>query len=238
MNEIKRISNSLEETLKDSDLQSVTIDLAETLTDTLIQDGVLKDIPVIGTVFGLTKFAISLNDRLLVKKLIYFISELKEVDKEKRNRLISEIDNSEKEQIKVGEKLLYIIDKSDDHLTAKYVAIIFKAFLNEEISYSDFLRSSTIIQKLLIQDLELFIDSDIKAIEITINQYDNGLSDFHSSLIISGICASQNDSISVRDQDDYKMTDKYVVEGGDLIVYLTEIGHTLKKILKVKVRLK
>ena len=46
MNEIKRISNSLEETLKDSDLQSVTIDLAETFTDTMIFDGILKDIPV------------------------------------------------------------------------------------------------------------------------------------------------------------------------------------------------
>ncbi len=107
-----------------------------------------------------------------------------------------------------------------------------------EISYSDFLRCSTIIQKLLIQDLELFIDSDIKAIETKITQYDKGLSDFHSSLIISGICASQNDSISVRDQDDYKMSDRYVVEGGDLIVYLTEIGYTLKKILTEKVRLK
>ncbi len=238
MNEIKRISNSLEETLKDSDLQNVTIDLAETLTDTLIQDGVLKDIPVIGTVIGLSKFAISLNDRLLVKKLIYFISELKDVDQKKRSKLISEIDNSEKEQIKVGEKLLYIIDKAEDHLTAKYVAVVFKAFLNEEISYSDFLRCSTIIQKLLIQDLELFIDSDIKSIEIKITKYDKGLSDFHSSLIISGICVSQNDSISVRDQDDYKMSDRYVVEGGDLLVYLTEIGYTLKKILKEKVRLK
>ncbi|NLT52777.1 MAG: hypothetical protein GXX85_17880 [Ignavibacteria bacterium] len=238
MNEIKKISSSLEETLKDSDLQSVTIDLAETLTDTLIQDGVLKDIPVIGTVFGLSKFAISLNERLFVKKLIYFISELKEVEKSKRNKLISEIDNSEKEQIKVGEKLLYIIDKAEDHLTAKYIAVVFKAFLNEEISYSDFLRCSTIIQKLLIQDLELFIDSDITSIGTKITQYDKGLSDFHSSLIISGICVSQNDSISVRDQDDYKLSDRYIVDGGDLIVYLTEIGYTLKKVLKESIRLK
>jgi len=78
MNEIKRLSKSLEETLKDSDLQNVTIDLAETLTDTLIENGVLKDIPIIGSVIGLTKAAISLNDRLLIKKLIYFISELSE----------------------------------------------------------------------------------------------------------------------------------------------------------------
>lgn len=103
MNEIKKLSNSLEQTLKDSDLQSVTIDLAETFSDTLLNDGLLKDIPIIGTIVGLTKTAISLNDRLLIKKLIYFISELNDIDQPRREKLISEIDKSETQKIKVGE---------------------------------------------------------------------------------------------------------------------------------------
>ena len=234
MNEIKKLSNSLEQTLKDSDLQSVTVDLAETLSDTLLSDGLLKDIPIIGTIVGLTKAAINLNDRLLIKKLIYFISELNDIDPKRREKLISEIDDSETQRIKVGEKLLYIIDKSDDHYTAKYIAVLFKAFLNEEINYSQFLRCSTIVQKLLIQDLEQFIDTDTAVIETKITQYDKGISDFQNSLITSGICATETERVSVRDQDDYKMSDKYVVEGGDLIIYLTEIGYTLKQILESK----
>lgn len=235
MNEIKKLSNSLEQTLKDSDLQSVTIDLAETFSDTLLNDGLLRDIPIIGTIVGLTKTAISLNDRLLIKKLIYFISELNDIDQTRREKLISEIDKSETQKIKVGEKLLYIIDKSDDHYTAKYIAVLFKAFLNEEINYSQFLRCSAIIQKLLIQDLEQFIDTEIKHIETSITQYDKGISDFQNSLITSGICATETERVSVRDQDDYKMSDKYMVEGGDLIIYFTEIGHTLKKVLRTKI---
>jgi len=234
MNEINKLSNSLEQTLKDSDLQNVTTDLAESFADTLLNDGLLKDIPIIGTIVGLTKAAISLNDRLLIKKLIYFISGLNDIDQERREKLISEIDNSETQKIKVGEKLLYIIDKSDDHYTAKYIAVLFKAFLNEEISYSQFLRCSTIIQKLLIQDLEQFIETDTKNIEAKITQYDKGISDFQNSLITSGICATDTERVTVRDQDDYKMSDKYVVEGGDLIIYFTDIGHTLKQVLKTK----
>lgn len=235
MNEIKKLSNSLEQTLKDADLHNVTIDLAETFSDNLLNDGLLKDIPILGTILGLTKTAISLNDRLLIKKLIYFISELKDIDQSRREKLISEIDKSETQKIKVGEKLLYIIDKSDDHCTAKYIAVLFKAFLNEEINYSQFLRCSSIIQKLLIQDLEQFINTDIKDIETNITQYDKGISDFHYSLITSGVCATETERMSVRDQDDYKMSDKYVVEGGDLIIYFTEIGHTLKKVFKAKI---
>jgi hypothetical protein len=230
MNEIKRLSNSLELTLKDSDLQNVTIDLAETFSDALLNDGILKDIPIIGTIVGLTKAALSLNERLIIKKLIYFISELNDIDIEKRNKLISEIDNSEKVQIKVGEKLLYIIDKSEDHITAKYIAVIFKSFLNEEISYSEFLRCSTIVQKMFIQDFEQFIETKISDIEIQITQYDSGLSDFQNSLITSGICSTTIDAVSVRDQDDHEATEKYVVEGGDQIIYLTPIGYSLKKL--------
>lgn len=232
MNEIKELSNSLEATLKDSDLQNITTDLAETFTDAFLEDGILKDIPIIGTIVGLTKVAISLNERLLIKKLIYFISEFNDIDPEKRNKLISEIDNSEKEKIKVGEKLLYIIDKSEDHITAKYIAITFKSFLNEEISYSEFLRCSAIIQKILIQDLEEFIETPIQHIETKTTKWDSSISDFHNSLITSGICATETESISIRDQDDYKArNEKYIVEGGDMIIYLTQIGNTLKNIL-------
>jgi len=232
MNEIKKLSNSLEETLKDSDLQNVTIELAETFTDTLLNEGLLRDIPIIGTIVGLTKATISLNDRLLIKKLIYFISELKDIDVEKRNRLVSTIENSEKQRLKVGEKLLYIIDKCEDHITAKYISILFSAFLKEEITYTEFLRCSAIVQKLLIQDLDQFIQTKVEDIETNITEYDKGVSDFQNSLITSGICATKTERVSIRDQDDYKMSDKYVVEGGDLIINLTEIGYTLKKTLK------
>lgn len=232
MNELNKLANSLEATLKDSDLQNVTIELAESLTDAAIKDGLLRDVPVLGTIVGLARASISLNDRLLIKKLIYFITEFKDIEAQKRNQLLSKIESSEKHKVRVGEKLLYIIDKCDDHIMAKYIAVLFSAFLREEISYGEFLRCSAIIQRLLIQDLEDFIKIEVEEIESTITQYSKGVSDFQYSLITSGICATQTDRVSVRDQDDYKMGGKYVVEGGDLIIYMTDIGYTLKKILK------
>ena len=232
-NQIKKLSSSLKETLADSDLQNVTSDIAETFTDTLLNDGLLKDIPILGTILGLTRASISLNERLLIKKLIYFLSELKEITTEKRQKLINEIESTEKYKINVGEKLLYIIDKCDDHITAKYIAILFSSFLNEKINYSDFLRGSTIIQKLFIYDLEQFIKRSKKELERKITKYDNGLSDFENSLINVGVCASEIEAINVRDQDDEEasMFEKYKVDGGGIQLYLTDIGHKLKSCL-------
>jgi hypothetical protein len=235
MNELNKLSNSFGDTLKDADLQSVTTDLAETFSDTLLSEGLLKDIPIIGTIIGLAKTTLNLKDRLLIKKLVYFISELRDIDSKKRRELISEIDNSEKEKIKIGEKLLYIVDRAEDHIIAKYIAILFKAFLKEEITYQEFLRGSTIIQKLILQDIEQFINTKVSDIERDITQYENGLTDFDNSLINAGICIIDTGPIAIRDQDDYNMSDKYVVEGGERITYLTDIGYTLKKILIKKI---
>jgi|SRR5690554_2051846 len=239
MNELKKISSAFEDTLKDTDLHSMTIDLAETFSDTFLHDGLLKDIPIIGTIVNLSKVAMNLKDRLLIKKLIYFLSELKEIDTEKRERLISQIDNSDKEKIKVGEKLLYIVDACDDHISARYIAVLFKAFLNEKISYSEFIRCSSIIRRLIIEDLEKYIDTEIEELECIEDPNDYTVSDFQFSLINAGICATGTEQISISDQDDYKrasISDRYVVSGGEFVIYLTPIGHKLKTILTEKIK--
>ncbi len=38
--------------------------------------------------------------------------------------------------------------------------------------------------------------------------------------------------IMVRDQDDWKMTDKYIVDGSELSVRITDIGKKIRDILK------
>ncbi len=232
MNELNKLSHSLENTIKDSDLQNVTSELAETFTDSILNDGLLRDIPIIGTIVGLGRVALNLNERLLVKKIISFISEIKDIDQKKRQKLIHSINNSEKNKLKVGEKLLYIIDKCEDHIKVKFIATLFAAFLEETITYSEFLRGTDIVQKIFIHDLEHFIMTDTKDIEIKITVYDKGISDFHNSLISTGICATEIERVSISDQDDWKINEKYIVDGGDTIIYLTKIGTTLKKILK------
>lgn len=230
MNEIQKLSSSLEETLKDSDLQNVTADLAETFADSLLDEGLLKDIPIVGSIVGLAKTAVNLTDRLFLKKIIYFISEIKNIEPQKREKLISDIDRSDKFKIRVGEKILYILDKCEDHLSAVFIAKLFNSFLKEEISYADFLRASLIIQKIYIADFELFVKTSVPDLEAIIS-HSGTITDFQNSLINSGICGMITDRISIRDQDDWKIKDKYVVEGGETIIYLTEIGYKLKKIL-------
>lgn len=226
MNQLSDLSNSFELTIKDTDLQDVTSEIAETFTDELLSEGVLKEIPIISTIIGLARVVFSLQETLLVKKLVYFISGIHDVDLAKRKRMISKIDDSQEYQIKVGEKLLYIIDKCEDHVSAIYHSQLFKAFLEEKITYLEFLRGSAVIQRIFIHDLEEFIDQ--YDIERDIDPRYDRFSEFDYRLINAGICYLLTDSVSIRDQDDWESSDKYIVEGGKEYLNITEIGSILR----------
>jgi hypothetical protein len=236
MENINSLSNSFERTLKDSNLQSVATDLSEIIIDGVLKDGITKDIPIIGTIVGIGKTINNVNESLFLKKLIYFISEIKETNAFERNKMISEIENSKKYRVKVGEKLLYIIDKCDDHLNSEYVAKMFRAYLNKQLSYSDFLRSASIIQDILIDDLEEFLSTENHRLEKSFDRFwDEYIGDFESSLINKGLCMSMTGELSVREEDDPSDWDnnkKLVTEGGKVEIKITDIGKKIKNILK------
>ena len=238
MSELNKLSDSLEHTLKDSDLQNVTISLAEVFADSLMENGIAKDIPIIGTVIGLGKTAIGIKESLFLKKVIYFISELKNIRASKRHEMIEKIDQSGKFRIKIGEKLLYIIDKCDDYEKSQVIARLFSAFLLGTINYDEFLRAAYIIDQLMIDDLKWFIENGWENEEHWKYSdhwnYEHGYLkiDEVGNIATSGLFEIVSPEIMVRDQDDWKQSDKYIVEGSELSVRITDIGKKIKEILK------
>ncbi|MDZ7740301.1 MAG: hypothetical protein U5Q03_00655 [Bacteroidota bacterium] len=79
---MNKIESSLTETIRTSDLQKVSVDLAEILVDSMINDGVFKDIPILGSIVGLGKTASTIKDTLFLKKIIHFLTELKGIPAE------------------------------------------------------------------------------------------------------------------------------------------------------------
>jgi len=76
---LDKIQDSFDLTLKNSNLQNIVSDFAELSVDSILQEGVLKDIPIVSTLISLTKVGISINDKLFLKKILYFINNIKDV---------------------------------------------------------------------------------------------------------------------------------------------------------------
>lgn len=155
-----KIRESLLESIKSEGIKDVSYEFGEMIIDSKLEDGILKDIPVIGTLINLNKGRLSIQDRIFSKKILHFLYRLKEVEDEKRIKMIDKIEKSEPDRIKVGEKVLYLLDKADDHVKAEMIGVLFTDMIRDKLNYEGFKRCSDIINKAFLDDLLWFIESD------------------------------------------------------------------------------
>ncbi|MFA8434268.1 MAG: hypothetical protein ACEPOZ_07105 [Marinifilaceae bacterium] len=147
--------------------------------------------------------------------------------------MIDFVNNSEKQRIKVGEKLIFILDKCDDYIDAKYIGQFFCGFVENRITYEEFLRGARIIQDIYIGDLEYFLETNNIQIEV-VTSTEEAPDEDTFPLINSGICGFGYNPTKEEDQRDYEMSEKYVVSGGEAVIWITSIGRKLKDILKIE----
>jgi hypothetical protein len=217
------ISKSMEEAIKDPSLQETTAALAEVALDAALDPGVLKDIPMIGTVIGLLKTAHNIRDRLFLRKLQSFLVGLQDVDAAKRQDMIDRVNQSGNFRVTVGEKLLYILDKCADYQDAEIMAHIFKAFLEQRINYNEFIRLAHAVDQVMFADLMEFVKAD------WVTRY----ADETAVLLHSGLVEISPLYMRVEDQwDPDKAEDKYAIEGGRIEVSVTDLGIKLRDILQ------
>lgn len=219
MNNIDNISPSFASTLAKSDLSSLMKDGVELGIDSLMDDGIAKDIPVVGTIVGLIKSSQNIGNWLFLKKILAFLTRLESVDRQQREKMINEIDNSKKYRKKVGDQLLFIIDSCEDDIKAEYIAVLFKAFINEKVTYDEFMKGSSIINRLTTVDFDRFIR--------------DGLTTKDSDFIGVGLGYTKVSDIRVRDNTYYSDLKRennmngYAVDGGEVEVELSRIGEIL-----------
>lgn len=179
---MKNIETSLVETIAKSDLSSITADATETGIDLLLDEGVLKDIPVLSTISGLVKTGGAIKDYLYLKKIYRFLGVLKDIPVKERRELIEKLGSNEKERAKSGENILLIIDRLDNVNKPAILGHMFQDYLLEVISKSIFLQ--------LAKSLELFnleLSENLKNFYIGPHNNDLSSADALQSLSTSGL---------------------------------------------------
>lgn len=151
-------NEQLEKVLKDSDLPSLTKDYAELAIDGLMEDGILKDMPFVGSLISIIKFSNSLNKHFLIKKIYKFLFELNSIPKDKRIKKIDELNNSKKFQSTVGEIIFELLEKIESDYKPEMIGRLFAAVINEKIDFTTYLEIRNIIKNLFYLDLLWFHD--------------------------------------------------------------------------------
>lgn len=130
-------------------------DYIELGIDSFINEGILKDVPIVNTIVEVLKVGKNIHDRNLLKQTLTFINEFNS------NNISNEIMNEYKENInknpkkcekELGRVLLYLnnfIDKEKSIMLAK----LFKAYVSKTIIWNEFCEYSEIINRIFLEDL-------------------------------------------------------------------------------------
>lgn len=143
----KQLSYSLTETIKSSELTKVSGELVEVGIDSIIKEGLLKDIPVINVLSGIWKTGVAIRDYRFSNKLLLFLHESSKLPLEKRLKLIEDLEDSTFQK-EAGEKLIAIIDNLETSSKAILIGKLLNLFGQEVITKDEFWRVSFIIEKL------------------------------------------------------------------------------------------
>lgn len=151
------LAKSMEETLEYGNLEFIG-NLGEIAIDAVLDEGLLKDVPVIGSLVGLSKTIRNVYDYMFAKKLIAFLFRVKECDRKERAKAIQKWSKDSKYRIHVGETLIGMIQRCDDTIKAKWLSMLFYEMVLKRDESRLFMRAEKIISSLSVMDVQEFID--------------------------------------------------------------------------------
>jgi len=133
--------------------KDLLIEAAELALDSVFENGVAKDIPVIGTVAKLYSVAIGTQGYLFTKKIKKFLTELALIPYDERIKFAKRLEADPKQGERVSEVVLTFIDKLDDIEKAPLLARAFSRYITEDYDLTTFHRLSIAIDRCFIFDL-------------------------------------------------------------------------------------
>ena len=132
------VETSLVESIAHSELSGLASDLADVGLDAILDDGLARDIPVVGTLMKMYSIATTVQNRLFAKKLLRFLAGLADVPAAQRRAQVAKLTVDVNERQKVGENLLLLLDRMNDMAKPAMMASAFKAYLEERIDSPQF----------------------------------------------------------------------------------------------------
>ncbi|MBK6826080.1 MAG: hypothetical protein IPG86_04040 [Chitinophagaceae bacterium] len=225
------------EVIKEKELQKISTDVIETVLDTTLKEGVFKELPILSTLFGTYNAATSIQDRLFIKKVLTFLYELKSVPQDERIKQVIKIEDDHKYKTRVGEKILFIINKCDDIDKSAMVGILFKVYLESKINYDEFLACVSCLERAPLPELINFIEGDWDELDT-----DGG----GSELLSYGLMEIRltKPELKINHNSPYDFQDKYApseeevleskieLKGFKALCYVTYVGDLLRKYLR------
>lgn len=155
--ESNSLAVSMEQTIEYGNLEFVG-EIGELMLDAVINDGLLRDIPILGSIVGVGKCIKNVYDIRFAKKLIAFLIPIKDVDREKRIAAIQKWEQDENYRGNVGDTLLGMIERCDEVVKSTWLSKLFYEMVLIKNQPRLFMRSEKTLSSLSVMDVQAFLN--------------------------------------------------------------------------------
>lgn len=151
------LATSMQQTIEYGNFEFVS-DIGEIMIDAVLNDGVLKEVPILGTIVGIGKCIKNVYDIRFAKKLIAFLVPIKDVPSEKRIEAMKNWEENENYRGKVGDTLLGMIERCDDTVKATWLSKLFYELVLKNNLPRVFMRAEKTLSSLSVMDVQAFLN--------------------------------------------------------------------------------
>lgn len=154
-------SDALSISKREYTMNEAVSDIVTTLADagiaTRFAGSILENLPVTSLIFSIAKAARDVPSLLLAAKIKRFIDILEVTFMDERHEFINNIKADPREAKKVGELLLFQLDKADSVDKAELIAIVFIHYLQKKITSDQLGHLCFSVNQLFLSDITNFI---------------------------------------------------------------------------------
>lgn len=145
---------SLVKILSDSGGLDLLAETGEFALDNILQEGLLHDIPLLGTVIKLVQAGLGLKGYLFMRKLSKFAKVARTgTSDEERIKFSSLLEADSSYRKRVGESLLIFLERLDDLDKPELLAHAYSSLVKGEIEFTEFRRLAFAIDRCFTSDL-------------------------------------------------------------------------------------
>ena len=139
------------------DTSSIIEDYLELGIDSILENEILKELPIIKTFMGVGKLTKNILERNLIKNLMVFIKELNSgnIDKIKLDKHKKMLEKNPKKAEKELGRVLIILEQIIDNEKSSILGKLYKAYINQEIDWDMFVEFSEITNRLFMSDITI-----------------------------------------------------------------------------------
>lgn len=147
--------------LFNDDVTDLCIDLTEIGIDSVMDEGVLSEVPIAKTIVALGKTGLALRERNMLKQTLTFIRAFNSetISDEQLQKYKDKISNNKYAEKELG-RVLYLLDRNIDNVKSAILGKIYNAYVNGKLGWDKFCELSEVNERMLISDYRVLLSGE------------------------------------------------------------------------------